>query len=179
MISATSRFSAVFIVGALIAGGAFYFAYINFNHLQLPGEEKKETKVVAENYADATINFQYPSSMTINAHASPADSRVQLIDVQAPGQKATDPIPLRIEILPKQTKVACDKLGGTAGNPIAVGITNVQPCFIPNTSNEGTTLRIEVTRENFSALFLSERYDIAAIADEVNGILATVTWNKQ
>jgi hypothetical protein len=180
MIAAGYRLGAVFITGAVIAGGAFYFAFINFNHQQLPGEKKEETKVTSQTFTDETITFQYPSSMVVEASYSAADKRVKLIDVKAPGQSVTDPLPLRIEILPKQTKIACDKLGGTAGNPIAVGVSNVQPCLIPNGSNdEGTTLRIEITRENFTALFLSDRYDTSSIAAVVNGVLGTVSWNKQ
>ncbi|MCW1930415.1 MAG: hypothetical protein KIH62_003795 [Candidatus Kerfeldbacteria bacterium] len=180
MIPAAYRFIAVFITGAVIAGGAFYFSFVNFNGEQLPGETKEEAVVTSQTFSNETITFQYPSVVGVESKLSAIDTRVTLIDVKVPGQAVSEPLPLRIQILPKQTKVACDKLKGVAGNPIAVGVTNVQPCMIPNgTADEGTTLRIEITRENFTALFLSDRYDVPTISNIVNGILATVTWNKQ
>lgn len=179
MISATSRFAAVFIIGAVLIGASFYFAFSNFNNRPLRTEvdDQPQQKVTTETYDGEYLSFQYSSEYAVNARVSPADKRVYLIDVQRVGQNSAEVLPMRIQVLPKQTKIACDSLGGSAGTPLPVGLSKVQPCLIPGMyGGNGMGLRLEMPRESVSVIFFADRYD--EYTEMVNALLSTVTWKQ-
>lgn len=174
MVSAFTRFLVVFIMGALLAGAAFYVVFTKDNTDQ---DIQKKTVVTTQQFEYDKFGFEYPSAMKVNARVSPVDKRVYLIDVMAPGATEDDASVLRIQVIPKQTKVACDSLGGYAGNPLALGTINVQPCILQYVfNNEGTGLRIEIPRESYTVLIFSDRYDIDA--PDADAILSTWTWKE-
>lgn len=172
MVSAFTRFFVVVLMGVALSGGAFYFV---FTKDTAPENIKKEPISTVQLFDYEKFSFQHSNTMSLDARVSPVDTRVYLIDVQAAGATEDDASVLRIQVVPKQTKAACDSLGGYAGNPVAVGTVNVQPCVLQKVFNdEGTGLRIEIPRDEFTVLIFSDRYDFYAA--DADAILRTWTW---
>lgn len=174
MVSAFTRFFVVILMGVALSGGAFYFVFTKDTASE---NIQKEPVSTAQLFDYEKFTFQYPSTMNVDARVSPVDKRVYLIDVAAVGATQEEASILRIQVVPKQTKVACDSLGGYAGNPVAVGTVNVQPCVLQNVFNdEGTGLRIEIPRDEFTVLIFSDRYDFYGA--DADAILRTWAWKE-